>query len=125
MGIDSALLRPIGLTIYYVGHKQSDYDSLWRKGFRSVAHCYPRCGAGEVTEILIAVDPLALANLHVIALTFGLAYAHFIEMLFWSSLIFSLTMGLIAAYPVNLALTYFDVKENMMNPRRTRSDVNA
>ena len=167
---------PIGLTIYYyAGRKQIDHDSLWRKGFRSVAHCYSGCGAGEITGVVITVGLLALANLYVIALTFGLAYtfgyaltmgplmqdgesfwqaakdalysetasitimeivaigldiwlageAHFTEVLFWSSLIFSLTMGLIAAYPVNLALIYFDVKEGMMNPRKIQSDMSA
>lgn len=24
------------------------HDSLWRRSFRSVAHCYSGCGAGEV-----------------------------------------------------------------------------
>ncbi len=39
------------------------------------------------------------------------------EPLFWSSLAFSLTMGLIAAYPVNLLLVKFGVKEGMHNPK--------
>lgn len=38
------------------------------------------------------------------------------EILFWTALVFSLTMGLIAAYPVNLLLIHFGVKEGMMNP---------
>jgi hypothetical protein len=37
--------------------------------------------------------------------------------LFWSSLIFSLTMGLIAAYPVNILLVYFGVKKGMHSPK--------
>lgn len=44
--------------------------------------------------------------------------AHFTDVLFWSSLVFSLTMGLIVAYPVNLLLIRFDVKEGMMNPKK-------
>jgi hypothetical protein len=39
------------------------------------------------------------------------------EALFWSSLAFSLTMGLIAAYPVNVLLVKFGVKEGMHNPK--------
>ncbi|QSG11121.1 hypothetical protein HSBGL_0687 [Halapricum desulfuricans] len=38
------------------------------------------------------------------------------EILFWTALVFSLTMGLIAAYPVNLLLIHVGVKEGMMNP---------
>jgi hypothetical protein len=39
------------------------------------------------------------------------------EPLFWSALAFSLTMGLIAAYPVNVLLVKFGVKEGMHNPK--------
>ena len=39
--------------------------------------------------------------------------------LFWSSMIVSLTLGLLAAYPVNVALIHFGVKEGMMDPRHT------
>ncbi len=167
---------PLGLGIYfYAGRRQIDHDSFWRKGFRSVAHCYSGCGAGEVTGVVIAVGVLALANLYVVAVTFALAYtfgyaltmgpliqegesfgqavrdalysetasitvmeivaigldiwlageAHFTDVLFWSSLVFSLTMGLLAAYPVNLALIYFDVKEGMMNPRKMGAEMGA
>lgn len=38
---------------------------------------------------------------------------------FWSSLTVSLTCGLFAAYPVNVLLIRFGVKEGMMDPRRT------
>ncbi|MHC9234248.1 DUF4396 domain-containing protein [Pseudooceanicola sp. 502str34] len=41
------------------------------------------------------------------------------EVIFWSSLIVSLTLGLLAAYPVNLALIKAGVKEGMMDPRMT------
>jgi hypothetical protein len=45
------------------------------------------------------------------------------DVLFWTSLLFSLTMGLLAAYPVNVLLIQLGVKEGMMNPRMLRSDV--
>lgn len=39
---------------------------------------------------------------------------------FWSSLV-SLTTGLVAAYPVNVLLVRWGVKEGMMDPREYRS----
>lgn len=39
------------------------------------------------------------------------------EVRFWSSLVVSLTCGLLAAYPVNLLLIRRGVKEGMMDPR--------
>ncbi|WP_397543700.1 DUF4396 domain-containing protein [Roseovarius salis] len=39
--------------------------------------------------------------------------------LFWSSLAVSLTCGLVAAWPVNLLLIRYGVKEGMMDPRQT------
>ena len=39
------------------------------------------------------------------------------DAIFWSSLIVSLTAGLVAAYPVNVLLIRFGVKEGMMDPR--------
>lgn len=41
------------------------------------------------------------------------------DALFWSSLIVSLTCGLVAAYPVNYLLIRHGVKEGMMDPRET------
>ena len=36
---------PLGLAVYwYTGRGQIAHDSLWRKSFRSVAHCYSGCG---------------------------------------------------------------------------------
>lgn len=40
------------------------------------------------------------------------------EPLFWSSLVFSLSMGLLAAYPVNVWLVKRGVKEGMHNPKQ-------
>ncbi|MFC6955024.1 DUF4396 domain-containing protein [Halorubellus litoreus] len=39
------------------------------------------------------------------------------EPLFWSALAFSLTVGLVVAYPVNVALVHHGVKDGMANPR--------
>lgn len=159
---------PFGVLIYYYsGRKQIHHDSLWRRGFRSTAHCYSGCGAGEVTGIIIAAGILSLSTWWVAGITFLLAYiagyaltvgplvqqgvglkpalwdaftsetasitvmeivaigvdlwlaseATILEPLFWSSLAFSLTMGLLAAYPVNVLLVKFGVKEGMHNPK--------
>jgi hypothetical protein len=159
---------PVGLIIYYYsGRKQIRQDSLWRRGFRSTAHCYSGCGAGEVAGVVIAAGLLSLSTWWVAGITFLLAYvagyamtvgpliqegvglkqalwdafysetasitvmeivaigtdiwlageATIGEPLFWSALAFSLTMGLIAAYPVNVLLVKFGVKEGMHNPK--------
>ena len=161
---------PLGLLIYfYSGRKQISTDSLWRKGFRSVAHCYSGCGAGEVTGVFIAAGLLTLSTTWVAATTFFFAYvfgyamtlgpllqdgvplkkalidtfysdtvtitvmevtaisldlwlaasASMDQALFWNSLILSLTVGLIAAYPVNVLLVQFGVKGGMGDPRNT------
>jgi hypothetical protein len=159
---------PIGLAFYhYSGRAQISRDSLFRRGFRSTAHCYSGCGAGEIVGVTVAVGVLALGNLGISLMTFTLAYlfgyaltvgpllqegvglptalrdafitetpsivvmevvaigvdlwlaagATIGQALFWGSLIFSLSMGLFAAYPVNIALVALGVKEGMMDPR--------
>lgn len=159
---------PIGLLVYwYSGRTQISHDSLWRRGFRSVSHCYSGCGAGEITGVVIAAGLLSLATIPVAVITFSFAYvagfgmtmgplmqegvgfiealkdalysetpsitvmetvaigtdillageAHISDLLFWTALIFSLTLGLVAAYPVNVLLIEFGVKEGMMNPK--------
>ncbi|WP_122089760.1 DUF4396 domain-containing protein [Halalkalicoccus subterraneus] len=158
---------PIGIGVYwYSGRSQITHDSLWRRGFRSVSHCYSGCGAGEITGVVIAVGLLTLGNVPTALLTFALAYvagyamtvgpllqegvgfreamadafysetgsiavmevvaistdlwlageATMGDTLFWSALVFSLSMGLIAAYPVNVLLIKWGVKEGMANP---------
>lgn len=158
---------PIGLAVYwFAGRTQISHDSIWRRGLRSVSHCYSGCGAGEVAGITLAAGILALHTTGVVLVTFTFAYiagfsltvgplvqegvgfreavvdafysetpsitvmevvaigvdirlageATIGEPLFWSSLIFSLSIGLIAAYPVNLALIHQGVKEGMGNP---------
>jgi len=167
-GFTVAYSGPLGLVIYYYsGRKEIRRDSLWRRGFRSVAHCYSGCGAGEITGIFIAAGLLALNTWWIAGITFALAYvagfamtvgplvqegvafkqalwdafysetasitvmevvaigvdlwlaggATMAEPLFWSSLVFSLSMGLIAAYPVNVLLVYLGIKEGMHNPQ--------
>lgn len=159
----------IGLGIYYYsGRKQISEDTIWRKGCRSVSHCYSGCGAGEITGLVIAVGILALSTWWVAAITFSLAFAFGYAMtvgplmqegvplgealkdafysetasiavmeivaistdiwvagdakmgdtLFWGGLIFSLSLGLLAAYPVNVLLIKYGVKEGMMNPKK-------
>ncbi|MFB6236058.1 MAG: DUF4396 domain-containing protein [Halopenitus sp.] len=158
---------PLGLAIYYyAGRAQIPHDSVWRRGFRSVSHCYSGCGAGEITGVVIALGLLSLGNLYVALTTFAFAYvfgyamtvgpllqegvpfeeamrdafytetpsitvmevvaigtdlwlageAGMTDVLFWSALVFSLSLGLLAAYPVNVLLIHFGVKEGMMNP---------
>jgi hypothetical protein len=159
---------PLGLLIYwYSGRKWITRDSLWRRTWRSDAHCYSGCGAGEIIGVSLAVGVLALSNWPAAILTFALAYtfgfgltvgplmqggmgpwaavkdafwgetasitvmeigaigtdlwiapkAHFGQPLFWGALIFSLSVGLLVAYPVNAALLRWGVKEGMMNPQ--------
>ncbi len=161
---------PLGLAIYFfAGRKEIRRDSLWRKGFRSTAHCYSGCGAGEIVGVAVTAGLLGLGNFWIAGVTFVMAYiagfaltvgplvqdgvdfgravrdalasetasitvmeivaigtdlllagkATMSQPLFWASLVFSLTMGLIAAYPVNVLLIRFGVKEGMMNPRHT------
>jgi hypothetical protein len=159
---------PLGLAFYYYsGRAQIRRDSVYRRGFRSTAHCYSGCGAGEIIGVTVAVGVLALGNLGLSLLTFTLAYlfgyaltvgpllqegvalptalrdafitetpsivvmevvaigvdlwlaggATIGQALFWGSLVFSLSMGLLAAYPVNIGLVALGVKEGMMDPR--------
>ncbi len=159
---------PLGLAVYwYTGRKEIRRDSIWRRSFRSVAHCYSGCGMGEIAGIVIAAGLLSLSTMWVAATTFALAYvagyaltvgplmqegvsfpvamrdaffaetpsiavmeivaigsdlllagdATIGEALFWTSLILSLSLGLFAAYPVNVALIRLGVKEGMMDPR--------
>jgi len=164
---------PFGLAIYwYSGRTQISRDSLWRRGFRSTAHCYSGCGAGEVVGVLLAQAILGLAVGWVAAITFGFAYTfgyaltvgplmqegvefweamtdalysetpsitvmevvaigtdlflasqvHVTDVLFWSSLTLSLSLGFVAAFPVNVALVSRGVKEGMRNPAEMGSN---
>lgn len=159
---------PLGLAVYYYsGRRQIARDSVWRRGFRSVAHCYSGCGMGEIVGVVITAGLLALGTWWVAGITFALAYAFGFALtagplmqegvglnqalwdafysesasitvmeivaigtdlwlaksatmgqpLFWSSLVFSLSMGLIAAYPVNVLLIRWGVKKGMHSPK--------
>lgn len=159
---------PLGLLVYgYSGRAQIRRDSLWRRAFRSVSHCYSGCGAGEIAGVSIAAGVLSLGTWWVSGISFGLAYlagffltvgplvqegmslSHALwdaftsetasitvmevaaigtdiwlagdsglgDPLFWSSLVFSLSVGLLAAYPVNVLLILMGVKEGMHSPR--------
>ena len=163
----------LGLAVYfYSGRKQIPQDSLWRRAFRSVAHCYSGCGAGEMAGLMLAVGVLGLKSTVAVAvITFSFAYVFgfaltagpllqdgvpfpkatrdaFIsdtasitameisaigidlwlasaagvhQAIFWSSLIVSLSFGLLVAYPVNVVLIRFGVKEGMHSPREAHA----
>lgn len=159
---------PLGLAIYWMsGRRQIATDSIWRRGWRSTAHCYSGCGAGEIVGLVIAVGLLSLGAwptaiiTFVFAFVFGLGltvgplmsdgvgfplalkdalYSETVSItvmelvaigvdiwlsagatighaLFWSSMIVSLTLGLVAAWPVNVALVAAGVKAGMHDPR--------
>jgi hypothetical protein len=158
---------PLGLVVYYYsGRRQIVRDSLWRRAFRSVAHCYSGCGLGEIVGLLIAVGLFALGNTGVSVITFVCAYvmgfaftigplmrdgepfatafkdsfvaettsitvmevtaivvdlwlsgaAGISEPRFWTSMLFSLSIGFFAAYPVNVLLIRFGIKAGMGHP---------
>lgn len=159
---------PLGLAVYwYAGRTQIAGDSVWRRGFRSTAHCYSGCGAGEVVGFTVLAGLLAVESSTVVIVgTFALAYlfgyaltvgpllqegvglgeaivdallsetpsitvmevtaigtdlliageATIGDPLFWGALVFSLSVGFVAAYPVNLGLVAVGVKEGMGNP---------
>jgi hypothetical protein len=158
----------LGLSLYaFSGRRQIAHDSLWRRGARSVAHCYSGCGLGEIVGVTLAMGAFSLGQTWVAVVTFCLAYAFGLaltvgplladgerlgdalrdavvaetasivvmeavalavdltlsgraglgELQFWSSMVVSLSLGLLAAYPVNVLLIHFGIKEGMMNPR--------
>jgi hypothetical protein len=66
---------PIGLGVYWFsGRKQIRVDSVWRRGWRSVSHCYSGCGAGEIIGIIITIGILGWATRPAAVATFVLAY---------------------------------------------------
>ncbi|MBB4285657.1 DUF4396 domain-containing protein [Roseospira goensis] len=158
---------PVGLLVYYYsGRAQIARDSLWRRAFRSLAHCYAGCGIGEIIGIVVVAGILALGALTVSTITFALAFAAgfaltmgplmaegvsareafrdsvvsetasitvmevvaigvdlwlageatMAQPLFWTSLLVSLTAGLIAAYPVNVLMIRGGIKQGMGHP---------
>lgn len=75
-GLSTLYSGPIALGAYwYAGRSQIASDSLWRKGFRSVTHCYSGCGAGEVVGVVTMAGVLAVSSTALTAaVTFSLAY---------------------------------------------------
>ena len=66
---------PIGLAVYWFsGRKQIPSDSVWRRGWRSVSHCYSGCGAGEIIGVIITMGILGWATRPAAVATFVLAY---------------------------------------------------
>src|SRR6056297_2860769 len=62
---------PIGLLIYWkTGRQQIVRDTLWRRGWRSTAHCYSGCGMGEIVGLILAVGVLSLATWPTALVTF-------------------------------------------------------
>lgn len=159
---------PVGLAIYWTtGRKQIARDTVWRRGWRSTAHCYSGCGMGEIVGLILAVGILALGPWPTALVTFAFAFTFGLvltvgplmadgvgfgtalwdallsetasivmmeavaigvdiwlsggaglgDVLFWSAMLVSLTLGLFAAWPVNVALVAAGVKEGMHDPR--------
>lgn len=74
-----------------------------------------------ISDALIAETP-SIAVMEAVAIGVDLTLsggAGIGEALFWSSMIVPLTAGVVAAWPVNLALIHRGVKEGMMDPRNT------
>jgi hypothetical protein len=66
---------PIGLGVYWFsGRKQIRADSVWRRGWRSVSHCYSGCGAGEIIGVIVTMGILGWAVGPAAVATFTLAY---------------------------------------------------
>lgn len=80
-------------------------------------------GLGVAMRDAIYSETPSIAVMEVVAIGVDLTIAGNAgpaQVLFWSSMIVSLTCGLLAAYPVNLVLIRMGVKEGMMDPRNTR-----
>jgi hypothetical protein len=78
-------------------------------------------GFGEAVEDALWTETPSITVMEIVAIGTDVwlaGEAGMGEILFWTALVFSLTMGLIAAYPVNLLLINFGVKEGMMNPAK-------
>ncbi|MDX1442638.1 MAG: DUF4396 domain-containing protein [Gammaproteobacteria bacterium] len=163
----------IGLAVYWFsGRRQISRDTVWRRGWRSVAHCYAGCGIGEIAGVIISVGLLSLGNWGVALWSFSLAYvmgfaltvgplmqdgvpfktavrdsflAETISITvmevtaisldiwlaggtgltspqFWFALVVSLSAGLFAAWPINVLLIHFGIKEGMHDPRHMAHD---
>ena len=84
----------------------------------------PLMQAGEAFQVAlkdsVVAESISITVMEVVALSVnaGLAGdARIGDPVFWGALIISLSMGLLAAYPVNVLLIRFGVKEGMHNPK--------
>lgn len=78
--------------------------------------------AGSALRDALAAETPSIAVMEIVAIAVGLGVgggAGMGQVLFWTSLVLSLGCGLLAAWPVNVALIRFGVKEGMMDPRNT------
>lgn len=95
----TAYSGPLGLWMFWAsGRKQIPKDDVFRRGARSVAHCYSGCGMGEITGVFVTVGLLSLGNWWVAGVTFSLAYVAG----------FALTVGPLMQEGVGLRQALFD-----------------
>lgn len=81
-------------------------------------------GFGEALQDAIYSETASIAVMEAVAIgadLFLAGEATLGDVRFWSSLIVSLTLGLLAAYPVNVLLIRLGVKEGMMSPKMEAS----
>lgn len=74
---------------------------------------------GEAVADAFYSETASIAVMEVVAIgvdVFLAGEATIGEPVFWASLLVSLTLGLLAAYPINLLLIHVGVKEGMGNP---------
>jgi len=79
-------------------------------------------GFGVATRDAVYSETPSIAVMEIVAIGVDLTLAGDAgpsQVLFWSSMIVSLTCGLLAAYPVNILLIRMGIKEGMMDPRNT------
>jgi hypothetical protein len=76
-------------------------------------------GFGEAMLDALYSETPSITVMEIVAIGTDLliaSQAHISDLLFWGALIFSLSVGFIAAFPINATLVYFGVKEGMKNP---------
>ena len=76
-------------------------------------------GFGEAMKDALYSETPSITIMEIFAIGTDLllaASAHVTSVLFWMALAFSLSVGFLAAFPVNVALVRFGVKEGMMDP---------
>lgn len=74
---------------------------------------------GQATKDALWSETPSITIMEIVAIGADLllaATAHMGDILFWMALALSLSLGFLAAFPVNVVLVKFGVKEGMMNP---------